>query len=143
MGIFHGLKEAKTTQRNVYVPEGNHLLKYLNGKQGESQMDNYKYLVFELEVVESDNPTLKPKQVVSYFLPMKKDRPWQTSLKNFLGSLAGVDPQEIDEADAETALSAKNPLAGMPVRCSGVTRPTKKDPARTYVYLTWRRAEAA
>lgn len=136
--MFTGIGDKKVRQRNEYIPEGDHVLKHLNIKQDEA-FEGYRYILAELEVVETDNPALKPGQVVSLFIKVQNTTPWMENLKAYLGAAMGyANADEVDEADCETAFAADNPLLGTLVRCSGKKRPTKKDKTKVFTNLTWR-----
>lgn len=143
IGLFTGIGDKKVRQRNEYVPEGNHVLKHLNIKTDDA-FEGYRYILAELEIVETDNPRFRPGQVVSLFIKMQNGTPWQENLKAYLGAAMGYEnPDEVDEADCETAFAADNPLSGQLVRCVGKVKPTKKDKSRTFTNLNWRPYEQA
>lgn len=142
MGLFTGIGDKKVKQRNPYIPEGEHVLRHKSIKH-DAAFEGYKYIIAELEVVETDNATIKPGQIVSLFIKMQNGTPWEANLKAYLGAAMGYEnPDDVDEADCETAFAADNPLLDTLVRCSGRKRPTKKDPSKSFTNLNWRPYES-
>jgi hypothetical protein len=143
MGLFTGIGDKKVRQRNEYVPEGSHVLKH-KSISVETAFEGYKFILAELEIVETDNDKFKPGQIVTLFIKMQNGTPWEANLKAYLGAALGYEnPDEVDEADVETAMEKDNPLLDTLVKCEGKTRPQKKNPAKSFTNLTWRPFEAA
>lgn len=129
-------------QRNDYVPEGEHVLKHKNIRL-EDAFEGYKFVLAELEMVETTNPKFKKGQIVSLFIKLQNGTPWEANLKAYLGAAMGYsNPDDVDEADVETALAADNPLLDTLVRCEGKTRPQKKNPSKSFTNLNWRPYES-
>jgi len=143
LGLFSGIGDKRVRQRNEYVPEGNHILKHKTIKQDKA-FEGYNFVLVELEIVETDNDKFKKGQIVSLFIKMQNGTPWEANLKAYLGAAMGYEnPDDVDEADVETALAADNPLLDTLVRCEGKTRPQKKNPTKSFTNLNWRAYEAA
>lgn len=141
MGLFTGIGDKKVKQRNEYVPPGKHVLKHKTIKVDDA-FEGYKYVLAELEIVESDNAAFKPGQIVSLFIKMQNKTPWMENLKAYLGAAMGYEnADDVDEADVETALAADNPLLDTLVKCTGKNRPMKKNLAKSFTNLTWRAYE--
>lgn len=130
-------------QRNDYVPEGEHVLKHKSIKQ-DTAFEGYKFILAELEVVETDNAKLKPGQMLSFFVKIQNGTPWEANLKAYLGAVMGYeDANDVDEEDCETALASDNPLLDTLVRVTGKDRPQKKDKTKSFTNLNWRPYEEA
>lgn len=132
MGVFSGMKEAKSWQSGNYIKEGRYLFEILRLKHIESQKKKGKELfIAELRVVESEQTgDKKPHAVgseVSFVVNLNGDYPDYAlgDVRDFLYAAycawaldKGEDPPALEDIGEEAtlyALSEESPLAGVRV----------------------------
>lgn len=134
MGIFAGAENARTSDRNPYIPDGVHLVKVLSCRSGQSEMEGYAYVVVNVEVIETSS-TYPPGTILSWFNPIKKNHPGLGNFAQFVATATEADVKEVNEEVCEYACSGKQPLAGKIMKAVGA--PIKTKSGGDFTKVTW------
>lgn len=125
MGIFSGIKNAEYYESGKYVAPGLYLGEVLKVKQGMSRKKRGFFAV-ELRVLESSNSKDHPVGTDMTWMVMLDQDAAMGNIKHFIAVAGDMSVDEVEEEDANDAVSESNPLAGVKLRISAVNVKTLK-----------------
>jgi len=131
---FKGIKESRQMGGGRRLEPGNYLLEIETVRFFQSRKDNRTNIfAVDLKVIESDNENFKPNDRVGWVTQESKfPEYFLADVKSFLAAAGDVDPDDIDDEDADTAVSADQPLRGDKIRCH--VSPGKKKEGKDEVF---------
>ncbi len=125
MGDFDGIGKAQVNQGGNYPLPGIYPLLYVNAvKKIVSQNTQDTMVIVELDILESKVPDRAVGSSMSWIVNLKH-QPALGNLKGFLATAMSVEPDMVDSAGADYAVSAENPLKGRLMRCEAIEITTK------------------
>ena len=130
MGVFDGIENVYaegTSSLRQYFEPGFYTVAIERVFLHEKRLGGGKLFIVETQVLESDNPNIKPGEkrnwVQSLAMPSALPR-----IKTFIGAALGLDPQDINgkvnASICNHAVSAENPLKGKKLTLTCINKPT-------------------
>lgn len=119
MGLFTGIKNAKSSGGGIYFMPGTYLLECNACKTGETREGKKAFFVAEFTILESSNPERPVGTSVSFMVMM--DKYLDTALGNIkqcVAALFGVAEEAVDEAGVDAIVGADNPAKGARVKAT-------------------------
>lgn len=137
MGLFSGIKNAKSNGGGVYFLPGTYVLECVAVKTGQTREGNKPFFVAEFTILESSNPERPVGTSVSYMVML--DKYIETALGNVkqcVAALFGVAEADVDEAGVEEAVGPSNPAKGARVKATASNIKTRAQKDFTKVVFT-------
>lgn len=123
-GMFGGFDKAKRPGGKLpFIIPGSYVLKVEGLKAVEGV--NSDYFVAEFRTVRSDRPERPKGKMQAWIVDLAKPS-GPGNVRDFIGHLAGIDFDEVTEAMASGAVSAKQPLSNVYVECEATEIETRR-----------------
>lgn len=115
MGIFGGIKNAKSTEGGLYFAPGDRYVVEIQRVKSDKTRKNIPFFVVECKVLHAYNGKMVKGVQPSWMVTLDKDAALG-NIKQFVEAIMEVDMNTVSDAEAEQSVelicSAEQPLAG-------------------------------